>query len=65
MAFEIILSPESIEGMRRLTEYERARVRAVIEGQLRQHDPCFRLRLEAASKSLGEGRGIRLEDLEE
>jgi len=30
-----------------------------------EHDPRFRRRLEAASKSLDEGRGIRLEDLED
>jgi hypothetical protein len=30
-----------------------------------EHDPRFRRRLEATSKSLGEGRGIRLEDLKD
>ncbi len=30
-----------------------------------EHDPRFRRRLEAASKSIDEGRGTRLEDLED
>jgi prevent-host-death family protein len=30
-----------------------------------EHDPRFQARVAAARKSLGEGRGIRLEDVEE